>query len=155
MWQKLVVLSALVLLGISPAQRQAGGPPQHADKSAQATPPTLVIPPEAVKQPNPVKPTQESIAEGKHVYGIDCAMCHGANGSGNGDLAADMKLKLKDLRDPATARDLTDGAIFYIIQKGKGDMPAEGDRQAPAKIWDMVNYVRSLPPKAHSPKPRT
>ena len=81
------------------------------------------------------------------MYGYDCAMCHGANGSGKGDLAADMKLTLKDYRDPASLKDRTDGEMFYIIQKGKGDMPSEGDRQKPEGIWNLVNYIRSLSKK--------
>jgi hypothetical protein len=44
-------------------------------------------------------------------------------------------------------KDMTDGEMFYIIQKGKGDMTGEGDRQKPEGIWNMVNYIRSLSKK--------
>jgi hypothetical protein len=54
------------------------------------------IPPDAVQQANPVKPTTESLAEGKKWFGYDCAMCHGKGGDGKGDVAADMKLKVSD-----------------------------------------------------------
>jgi hypothetical protein len=36
-------------------------------------------------------------------------MCHGENGNGKGDLVADMELSMKDLRDPATLKDMSDG----------------------------------------------
>jgi len=86
------------------------------------------------------------------MYGFDCAMCHGKDGDGKGDLAAEMKLTLKDYRGPATLKGLTDGAMFYIIQKGEGDMTGEGTRQKPEVIWDMINYVRSLSKKTHAVK---
>jgi mono/diheme cytochrome c family protein len=99
---------------------------------------------DAAKLVNPTKATAESIALGKKAYGTDCAMCHGKTGAGDGDLAADMKLKLKDYRDPEALKSLTDGEIFTIINKGKGQMSGEEGRMKPGQIWDVVNYVRAL-----------
>jgi len=99
---------------------------------------------DAAKMVNPVKATAESIALGKKAYGTDCAMCHGKTGAGDGDLAADMKLKLKDYRDADALKSMTDGEIFTIIEKGKGQMSGEEGRMKPGQIWDVVNYVRSL-----------
>jgi mono/diheme cytochrome c family protein len=109
------------------------------------------IPPEASKLANPVKPTASSLAAGKKTYGFDCAMCHGKDGDGKGELATDMKLKLVDYRDPASLKDMTDGDLFYIIKNGKGDMTGEGDRSKPDEIWNLVNYVRSLAQKNFTP----
>ena len=116
------------------------------------------IPPEEVKRENPVKPTAASLAEGKHVYASQCAMCHGKDGDGKGDLAEDIKLKLRDYRDPAALKDMTDGEMFYILTKGKGDMPGEEDRMKPGQRWDLINYIRSFSkgkatPKAEESKP--
>jgi len=102
---------------------------------------------DAAKLVNPTKPTAESIALGKKVYGTDCAMCHGKAGAGDGDLAADMKLTLKDFRDAAAMKTLSDGEIYTIIEKGKGQMSGEEGRMKPAQIWNVVNYVRSLAKK--------
>jgi len=93
---------------------------------------------------NPVKPTAESIALGKKAYSMDCAMCHGKDGSGDGDLAADMKLKLKNYRDSDALKDLTDGEVYNIILNGKGQMTGEEGRMKAPQIWNVVNYVRSL-----------
>jgi mono/diheme cytochrome c family protein len=113
------------------------------------------MPPEAAKAPNPVKPTAASLALGKKTYGYDCAMCHGKDGDGKGDLASDMKLNMLDYTDPAALKDMTDGGLFYIIKNGKGDMPAEGDRAKPEEIWNLVNYVRSLAKKDAAAKSKT
>ena len=116
------------------------------------------VPPEEAKRQNPVKATPASIAEGKKTYATQCAMCHGADGDGKGDLATDMQLKLRDYRDADAMKDVTDGELFYVLAKGKGDMPGEEDRMKPEQRWDLVNYIRSLAkkkptePKEEKPK---
>jgi len=110
------------------------------------------VPVTASRQPNPVKSTSESIAEGKKIYGYDCAQCHGAVGDGKTDVGKD--LKVPDFTDSAALKDRTDGALFYILKNGHGDMPREGDRVKPEQLWDLVNYVRSLAKKPSAePKP--
>lgn len=74
-------------------------------------------------------------------------MCHGDTGDGKGDLASDMKAPLPDLRDPASLKGVTDGEIYYVIKKGKGEMPGEEGRLKDNDIWNIVNYVRSIPKK--------
>ena len=93
---------------------------------------------------SPVKPTPESLAEAKKVFGYDCAMCHGAAADGKGDLAASMGLKMSDWRDSSKLASLTDGEIFETIVKGKGRMVGEGDRYSTETVWALVNYVRTL-----------
>lgn len=134
MLKSLFVLSALLLFAHLPQQ------------PATAPAPT-VIPVEAARMVNPVKPTPESLARAKKIYGYDCALCHGANGNGKGDVVADLKLTLKDYTDPAALKDLSDGEIFYIIKNGKGQMPPEGDRGKDEDIWNMVVLVRSFAKK--------
>jgi len=133
-----VIISALLIFQVAAYAGQAQAPPK--------TPPAeYKIPPEAANQPNPVKPTPESLAKGKKVYGYDCAMCHGKDGDGKGDIT-DMK-GISDFTNPDTLKDRTDGELFYIIQKGKGEMPPEGDRAKPEEIWNLVNYIRSFAKK--------
>jgi mono/diheme cytochrome c family protein len=152
----IALLGALAVIPIGAAFAQAQSTSQQTQKpAAQAAAPAAapyVIPPEDAKKPNPVKLSEASVAEGKRIYGYDCAMCHGETGDGKGDLAGDMKLTLKDFRDPASLKDLTDGEMFYIITKGKGQMPGEGTRQTPEEVWNMVNYIKSLAKKTAAAK---
>ncbi len=137
-----IIVPILCALGLFASAQDNSKPPQ------KTAPADFKIPPEAVNEANPVKATPESIERGKKRWGYDCAMCHGANGNGKGDLAADMKLQLGDYRDPKALKDKTDGELFYIIKNGKGsNMPAEGARTKPDNIWDLVNYIRSLAKK--------
>ena len=113
--------------------------------------------PDEVAKKNPVAPTVESLTEARKFFGYNCAMCHGKTGDGKGDLAADMKLELRDWRDPASLEKLTDGELFWIITNGKGKMPGEGDRDPEKMRWNYVNLVRSFAKKgmAEAAKPKT
>ena len=93
--------------------------------------------------PSKIKPIPESLARAKKMYGYDCAMCHGADGAGKGELASQMKLTLSDLSDPATLKDKTDEQLYGTIRDGKDKMPAEGTRMNPEAGWSLVAYVRS------------
>ena len=105
------------------------------------------IPSEATAKQNPVKRGPESLAKGKKLYGYDCAMCHGKEGDGKGDMASDIK-NVTDFTNPEALKKRTDGELFYITRNGKGDdMPPEGDRAKDDDVWNLVNYVRSLAKK--------
>jgi mono/diheme cytochrome c family protein len=107
--------------------------------------PDKPLPADAATLTNPVTPTSESQAHAKSLYGMDCAICHGAKGDGKGELVADMGLKLRDFTSAEGLKDLTDGQLFYIIKDGKGKMPSEGPRtKSDAEIWNLVILVRSF-----------
>jgi mono/diheme cytochrome c family protein len=97
---------------------------------------------------NPVKPTAESQAFAKKMYGYDCATCHGEKGDGKGDLAVEQKFQMKDWTSEAVLPGITDQQMYDQIVKGKGNMPPEGDRLKPDQVWNMVIYVRSLGKKS-------
>ena len=71
-------------------------------------------------------------------------MCHGDNGDGKGDVATEQKLTMRNYRDAASLKGMSDGEIFYIIKAGKGQMPSEGDRAKPDEIWNLVIYLRKM-----------
>src|ERR1700741_5405798 len=144
MGETLITIAFLGLLALAGAQEAK--PAQAPPKPAAA--PYYTIPTQASRKENPVAATPESLARGKKQYGYDCVMCHGKDGNGKGEGAADMKLSMRDETNPATLKDRTDGELFYIIKKGKDQMPPEGDRVKDETSWDMVNYVRSFPKKS-------
>jgi mono/diheme cytochrome c family protein len=139
MLKPFLILSALVLYGVS------APPPQEPQQPAAAPAAADVkIPPEAVNQVNPVKASAESLSRAKKIYGYECAVCHGDDGGGAGDLAKNMKAKMADFRDPTSLKGHTDGELFYIIKNGKGEMEGEGPRLKPEDTWNLVNYLRSM-----------
>ena len=149
MVRTLLVLSAIVLasLGISYAKPNS---PQEKPGSAEPK-----MTPEDTAKKNPVPATTEGLAEVRKLFGYNCAMCHGKAGDGKGDLAADMKLELRDWRDASSLEKMTDGELFWIISNGKAKMPGEGDRTAEKMRWNFVNLVRSFAKKSAGEKAKS
>ena len=144
------ILLLAVLLFVSGAAASLARVTQSQEKPEEAK-----IPPEEAKRENPFKPSPERLAAARRIYRFDCAMCHGAEGDGKSDLADQMKLTLKNWRDPAALAGMTDGELFYVINKGRGKMVGEGDRQKDEMLWNLVNLVRSFAKKepGGTPKP--
>jgi mono/diheme cytochrome c family protein len=131
------------------AQPGAG---KHQEPQAEAAP--APIPAADAAKKNPGKPTPEGLAEARKLYGYHCAMCHGKDGDGKGEVAADMKLKLKDWRDPNSLAKMTDGELFYVVTNGRGKMTGgEGDRTKEEVRWNLVNVVRAFAKKDDAAKP--
>jgi len=149
MRRTLLVLSAIVLasFGISYAKPNS---PQEKPGSAEPK-----MTPEDAAKKNPVTATTEGLAEVRKLFGYNCAMCHGKVGDGKGDLAADMKLELRDWRDASSMEKMTDGELFWIISNGKGKMPGEGDRTGEKIRWNFVNLVRSFAKKSAGEKAKS
>jgi mono/diheme cytochrome c family protein len=134
-----VVLGLVFALGSgaeAPSPAPAGPPP--------AVP--LVIPAEARARPNPVPASVESIEQGRLLFASQCAMCHGHDGAGTGDLATRLGVVMPDFTDPKAFAKRTDGELFYILSHGHGQMPAEG-RLSEAQRWDLINACRALSKK--------
>lgn len=143
----IIFFSVILLVGFSASfARQRDKETQTPDAAPAA------IPAEAKEKVNPVKPTPEGLASAMKLYGYHCAMCHGKEGDGKGDLAEQMKLDLHDWRDASTIAKMTDGELFYIITNGRGKMTGgEGDRTKEETRWNLVNLVRSFGKKGTEP----
>jgi mono/diheme cytochrome c family protein len=143
MRRTVLFLSVVLLAGLGVAFAQQDT--KDKSKQAPAADAAAPIPQSDADKKNPVKPTTDGLAEARKLYGYHCAMCHGQNGDGKGDLAEQMKLNLSDWRNPDTLSKYTDGALFYIITNGRGKMVGgEGDRTKEEIRWNLVNLVRSF-----------
>jgi mono/diheme cytochrome c family protein len=121
-------------------------------RAQQKSDPTTQMTPEDAAKRNPIAPTAEGLAEARKLFGYHCAMCHGKDGGGKGDLAEDMKLTLNDWRDPASIGKMTDGELFFVVTNGRGKMlGGEGDRTSDKVRWNLVNLVRSFGGKEKAP----
>lgn len=145
MRRTLSFLSAVLLLAFGAALAQ-----QKENSQSEAAPGP--IPAADVEKKNPVKTTPEGLADARKLYKYHCAMCHGDNGDGKGDLAESMKLQLSNWQNPDSLSKYTDGALFYIITNGRGKMVGgEGDRTKEELRWNLVNLVRSFGKKTTEP----
>lgn len=69
-------------------------------------------------------------------YKSKCAMCHGADGKGG-------KMGTKDFASPEI-KSQSDAQLVEAITKGKGKMPAYGEKLKESEIKDLVTYIRGL-----------
>ncbi len=109
---------------------------------------------------NPVATTSRTLEAGRQSYTGSCSVCHGGLGEGTGTFGVTSFPPATDLTSAST-RDLTDGQLFYIIQKGLGftPMPAFGSQYSEQQIWELVTFVRTMqtgnPPLLPVPTPTT
>jgi mono/diheme cytochrome c family protein len=90
---------------------------------------------------NPTAPSAASLENGHKYYAINCAVCHGDAGDGNG-LATNFQFpKISLLTESALGR--SDGYLYGMIRNGRGLMPTY-NRIEHMDRWDVVNYVRAL-----------
>jgi mono/diheme cytochrome c family protein len=89
---------------------------------------------------NPVPADARSIENGKRLYQINCAVCHGLSASGNGPITKYGGPSF-NLRSTLGAR--SDGYIWGIIRNGRNAMPPYS-RIEDAERWDIANYLRAL-----------
>jgi cytochrome c6 len=82
-----------------------------------------------------------SAAEGKTVYTTKCKMCHGADGSGNPNIAKMMKVTLQPLGS-AEVQSKSDAELKKIITGGTGKMRPQSLTATQAD--DVVAYLRTL-----------
>lgn len=92
---------------------------------------------------NPVAATAESIARGKVFYEINCLVCHGAGGLGDGPVGQKFVEKAPvDLNDAYT-QDQAVGQLFFTLTRGRAKMPFYRDSLSPTERWDVINYVKN------------
>jgi len=93
--------------------------------------------------PNPVPADARSLMNGRKYFTINCAVCHGYEGKGDGPVVAKgfPGIPLVGPASPAPGR--TDGYIWGMIRNGRGLMPTY-NRIEEYDRWDIVNYVRGL-----------
>ena len=90
---------------------------------------------------NPVSPTDSSIALGRRYYQINCSVCHGESGKGDG-MATHYGMPGMNLMIDIT-KGRTDGYIWGMIRNGRGLMPPY-NRIEEKERWDVVNYIRAM-----------
>jgi mono/diheme cytochrome c family protein len=83
------------------------------------------------------------LERGRERYGIYCAVCHAADGSGRGTVPARGYPQPRAFQD-ADQRTLAPQHIHDVITNGYGVMYPHADRVAPADRWAITAYVLAL-----------
>ena len=130
---------------IQPSYKQMENPLPVPDRSIPVE--GAVYIPNTALPTNPTVADEASLTRGKELFTINCQMCHGATGEGNGTIAAFLiKFKPANLTSPLI-KAFSDGQIFMTISNGVPErMPALNENLTVSERWDVVNYVRTLKP---------
>ncbi len=107
---------------------------------------------------NPVPADAVSIARGAELYSINCKMCHGEAGEGNGTVSAFLIKKKPANLISEEVQSKPDGSMFLTISNGifnpnnslfpdvqfSGQMPPLNENLTVRERWDVVNFLRTL-----------
>jgi mono/diheme cytochrome c family protein len=108
--------------------------------------------------PNPydtIKMGETELKEMARLYNINCAICHGDKGAGNGPLSTSGKIGGVANLTLDTYVKMTDGTMFHSITYGKNLMGSYASQLSREQRWKIVKYIRTLQPKATAAAPAT
>jgi cytochrome c oxidase assembly protein subunit 15 len=99
-------------------------------------------------------PITAAAADVAELYRARCAVCHGADGRGDGPAAAALRPPPADLRVHMAAGH-TDAQLFNWVSNGVPGtaMPAWKDKLSEEDRWNAINYIRSFAPQAAQADP--
>ena len=90
---------------------------------------------------SPLAQTEAHLAEGKELYGLYCAVCHGKKGDGQGILMTREKF----LGVPSYAdREITEGSIYHVLMHGKNAMGSHAGQVNATERWQIAQHVMEL-----------
>jgi len=91
----------------------------------------------------PIPVTPGLLERGQKVFTINCAVCHGATGQGNGITSKYGLLGIANYHQDKY-RQMADGQIFNTIAHGYNTMMAYGDKVTVKDRWAIIAYMRAL-----------
>ena len=92
---------------------------------------------------NPLPYSDETLKEGKVIYGKMCSHCHGKTGMGDGGVIGNSDFPPPPAYN-GSIKDLPAGKIFYSITYGKNMMGSHSSQISQEDRWKLVFYVQKL-----------
>jgi mono/diheme cytochrome c family protein len=104
---------------------------------------------------NPLPATRENIQAGQQAFSHYCLVCHGLDGQNTGVPFADRMSPPVPLLSSPDVQAYSDGQLRWIISNGiyPSGMPASKGILNDDEIWQIVYYIRHLPPKGSLGEP--
>jgi mono/diheme cytochrome c family protein len=91
----------------------------------------------------PFTATLATLVRGHERYQIECAVCHGATGIGNGIATKYGLVGVANLQQQRL-RDMSDGEIYNTLVNGKNTMLGYGANIQIPDRWAIIAYIRAL-----------
>lgn len=92
---------------------------------------------------NPLKASAENIAKGEELYNMYCFSCHGDTGYGDGPAGGSMGVRPANFHDQRVIKQ-KDGALFWKLTNGKGNMPPFKEILTEEQRWQMILWLREF-----------
>ncbi|MGV3557288.1 c-type cytochrome [Larkinella arboricola] len=96
---------------------------------------------DTLKSHYPTEPL--TLAQGEELFMEFCSSCHGETGLGDGAAGRSLGAKPANFHDP-DVKGQTDGALFWKLSNGRGNMPPFQDVFSEEQRWQLVAYLRKL-----------
>jgi mono/diheme cytochrome c family protein len=106
---------------------------------------------QARKLKNPYPPSSEAIAAGRQLYTEHCRSCHGLQGDGKGERAAELSVAPGDFTNRSKMAELSDGELYWQITQGRRPMPGFAEKLNEQQRWQVVDYIRTFAEAAEGP----
>jgi mono/diheme cytochrome c family protein len=103
-----------------------------------------IVPEEAKKVPNPLKPSQENLAGARKLYSDKCAECHGESGKGDGNQSRMYNTPPTNFTDRQRMNAESDGELFYKLSEGHRPMPSFKKRYSEEQRWQLILFLRKF-----------
>ena len=91
---------------------------------------------------NPIPVSPDVLKQGRALFETYCAVCHGANGAGEGPVSQYFS-GIPNLSAPAI-QGYSDGLIYSIIREGGFSMPGYAETLSVSERWAVVHAVRAF-----------
>lgn len=92
---------------------------------------------------DPMAKDPKAVQKGQKVFSSLCWTCHGMSGKGDGPAAEGLKVHPADLGSAAVQAQ-TNGAIYWKITHGRGEMASYEQVITREQRWAVVHYLRTL-----------
>lgn len=92
---------------------------------------------------NPIAVTDKNLSEGKKLYDIYCAVCHGVKGDGKGILVEREKILGIPSYDDA-GRNITEGGVYHVQMFGLNAMGSYASQTNELERWQITQHVMNL-----------
>jgi mono/diheme cytochrome c family protein len=110
-----------------------------------------IVPEEAKRAANPIRPSQANLPEARRLYEDKCAECHGQYGKGDGDQSKMYSTPPTNFTDGPHMNAMSDGELFYKISEGHRPMPGFRKRFSDEQRWQLVLLLRSFAKSGQEP----
>jgi outer membrane protein OmpA-like peptidoglycan-associated protein len=100
-------------------------------------------------QMNPFPITAKGLEDGKQLYNINCAICHGEKADGNGYLVSEENKNAKYPAQPTNLLtdeliDASNGRYYHAIYYGRNLMGSYKDKLSFEERWQVIHYLRNM-----------